>query len=72
MWMFYVVYAIHCATNIKIKTNYMHCFSQRLFCMFRAMKVHHQEVFCRIKALWYNVNVQVYMVLWQTICVYYM
>jgi len=23
--------------------------------MFRAMKIHHQEVSCRIQALWYNV-----------------
>ena len=23
--------------------------------MFRAVKVHHQEVSCRIKALWYNI-----------------
>ena len=72
MWIFYVVYTVHCATNIRIKTNYMHCFSQRLFYMFRAMKVHHQEGSCRIQALWCNVNVQVYMVLRHIISVYYM
>jgi len=27
----------------------------KVFCMFRVMKVHHQEVSCRIQALWYNV-----------------
>lgn len=72
MWIFYVVYTMHWAKNIKIKTNYMHCFSQRMFYMFRAMQFHHQEVSCRIQALWYSVNVQVYMVLWQIITVHYM
>ena len=72
MWIFYVVYTVHCATNIKIMTNYMHRFTQKPFCMFRVMKVHHQEVSCRIQALWYTVNVQVYMVLWEIISVYCM
>jgi hypothetical protein len=29
--------------------------SQKFFYMFRAMKFHHQEVSCRIQALWFNI-----------------
>jgi len=39
--------------------------------MFWAMKVHQQEVSCRMQALWYNVNAQVYIVLWLITNVYY-